>query len=124
MKKISFELTDTQYAVLELDHGDVDGFAKQYAASRANNILNAMFDGSVKAAFADEGVKTIKADRGTILADAIKARQKERADKTKAKKIAAEKEIARAKQAAAEAAKRAKEAAEAVAILAEEKATA
>ena len=96
MKKISFELTDTQYAVLELDHGDVDAFSKQYAASRANNILNAMFDSSVKAAFADEGVKTIQADRGAILAEAIKARQKERADKTKAKKIAADKEVGHA----------------------------
>ena len=113
MKKISFELTDNQHAVLELDHGDVDAFAKQYAAVRANNILKNMFDSSVKAAFADSNVKTISADRDAILADAIKARQKALADKIKVEKKVAAKKVADAKKAVVEDAKRAKEASDA-----------
>ena len=109
MKKVSFELDDNQYAVLELNHRDVDAFAKQYAAVRANNILDGMFDSYVKAAFADEGVKTIPADRGAILAEAIKDRQKEQADRIKAEKKVADEKLAAAKQAAAEAAARAKD---------------
>ncbi len=121
MKRVTYELPDNQHAVLKLDHGDVDEFAKQYAAVRANNILKNMFDSSVKAAFADDNVKTIPADRDAILADAIKARQKELADKIKAEKKVAAKKVADAKIAVAEAAKRAKELADATAKAADAK---
>ena len=92
MKEVKFKITDNQYAALELDYDDVNQLSHQFAAGRAENILTTMFNNALKAALADDSVKTIPADRDVIIADALKARQKEKADRIKGRKALAAKQ--------------------------------
>lgn len=92
MREVKFKLTDNQHAALELDHDDVNQFSYQHAAGRAENILDTLFNNALKAALADDNVKTIPADRDKIIEGALKIRQKEKAARVKAKKALAAKQ--------------------------------
>ena len=103
MKEITFELTDNQFDVLELERGGAIEDIKNLAVNKANRSLNVLFKRSVDAAFNDSSKETITTDRDAIITEALALRKTEAIEAAAKQAAAAEAVANEATRVAAEA---------------------